>query len=454
MSERALVLPTGLANTASVCAALRRAGATPEICDDPGRLAAAERLVLPGVGTFGAAMARLEELGVVELLRERLRAGRPTLGICLGLQLLAEGSEESPGVEGLGLLPLEVGGFPAGLRSPQMGWNAVGEGEAYFANSYRLAEVPAGWEVAWAWHGGPFVAALERGAVLACQFHPELSGAFGQGLLERWLAGQPALAPSSGPREARLRRRIIPCLDTRDGRVVKGVRFQGLRDLGDPVELVSEYQRQGADEIVLLDVSATPEGRGHALETVRAVREVLSLPLSVGGGVRTPEDAAALLGAGADKVGVNSAAVERPELIGELSRRFGRQCTVLSLDAARSGEGWEVVVRSGTVRTGKDALAWAVEGVERGAGEILLTSWDRDGTRSGYDTELLREVSRRVSVPVIASGGASGPEHLAEALDAGAEAVLAASIFHEGSYTVPDLKRALAGAAGRWELRS
>lgn len=238
--------------------------------------------------------------------------------------------------------------------------------------------------------------------------------------------------------------RVIPCLDVKDGRVVKGIRFQGLRDAGDPVELAAAYAEQGADELVVLDVSATPEGRGHALEVVSAVRAVLPLPLTVGGGVRELADAEALLAAGADKVAVNTAAVARPGLLDDLARRFGRQCTILALDAARSGDGWEVVVRSGRDRTGRDALAWAAEAVDRGAGEILLTSWDRDGTGAGYDLELLAAMRRAVPVPIIASGGASGPAHMADALAAGADAVLAATIFHDGHTTVAVLKAELA----------
>ena len=238
--------------------------------------------------------------------------------------------------------------------------------------------------------------------------------------------------------------RVIPCLDVAGGRVVKGVRFQGLRDAGDPVERAAAYAAQGADELVLLDVSATPEERGNALEVVRAVRRVLPLPLTVGGGVRAAADAERLLEAGADKVAVNTAAVARPGLLGELAATFGRQCTVLALDAARRGGGsWETVIRSGRERTGLDAVAWARDAVGHGAGEILLTSWDRDGTGDGYDLELIAAVRAAVSVPIIASGGAAGPAHMAAALGAGADAVLAASILHDGHTTVGDLKRAL-----------
>lgn len=238
--------------------------------------------------------------------------------------------------------------------------------------------------------------------------------------------------------------RIIPCLDCRDGRVVKGIKFQGLRDAGCPVELSMNYEAQGADELVLLDVSATPEGRSHQHDTVRQVREALGIPLTCGGGVRVADDAGRLLEAGADKVSVNTAAVTNPGLIDELAKRYGSQCTVVAIDAARKdGEGWEQVVRSGKERTGIDVIDWAREIVDRGAGEILLTSWDRDGTRSGYELDLLSAVSEAVTVPVIASGGAASPQHLIEALKAGGDAVLAASIFHDGEYTVQTLKEEL-----------
>jgi cyclase len=235
--------------------------------------------------------------------------------------------------------------------------------------------------------------------------------------------------------------RIIPCLDVRDGRVVKGIKFQGLRDAGDPAVLAWEYERQGADEITVLDVSATPEGRKTAYDTVRGVRARLGIPLTVGGGVRDAEDARMLLEAGADKVGINTAAVKRPELISEMAERFGCQCTILAIDAARDEAGdYEVVISSGKERTGIDAIEWAKRACGLGAGEILLTSWDRDGTKEGYDLELLSRISSAVNVPVIASGGASSAAHMADAVDAGADAVLAASIFHYGDYTVADLK--------------
>ena len=248
--------------------------------------------------------------------------------------------------------------------------------------------------------------------------------------------------------------RIIPCLDVRDGRVVKGVQFQGLRDAGDPAGLAAAYERHGADEIVLLDVSATPEGRGTQLTTVRRVRRELGIPLTVGGGVRDVDSAGALLEAGADKVSVNTAAVRDPSVMTAIATQFGAQCAVLALDAARQpAGGWEVVALSGRERTGRDAVDWAREAVDRGAGEILLTSWDRDGTRSGYDLALVAAIRAAVSVPIIASGGAASPQHLLEAIDAGADAVLAASIFHFAEHPVSEVKAFLAQHLTDKEIR-
>jgi imidazoleglycerol phosphate synthase cyclase subunit len=242
-----------------------------------------------------------------------------------------------------------------------------------------------------------------------------------------------------------LTRRLIPCLDTRDGRVVKGRRFVDLRDAGSPVELARRYDDGGADELILLDVTATPEGRANALETVRAVRQVLTIPLTVGGGVRAIADAEALLTAGADKVAINTAALIKPGLLDSLAARFGRQCVVLAIDAAALPlGGWGVFARSGSEATSREPVEWAVEGEQRGAGEILLTCIDRDGTGEGFDLALIEAVSSRIRLPVIASGGASSAAHCLAALEAGADAVLAASMFHDDEVSIREVKRFLA----------
>jgi len=244
-----------------------------------------------------------------------------------------------------------------------------------------------------------------------------------------------------------VRARVIPCLDVADGRVVKGVNFVELRDAGDPVEQARAYDAAGADELCFLDIGASHEGRGTILDVVRRTAAVCFMPLTVGGGVRTADDARALLLAGADKVAVNSAAVERPELVADIAERFGSQCCVASVDARRSGEGWEVFTHGGRRATGIDAIAHAVKLAELGAGELLVTSMDRDGTRGGYDLDLIRAITDRVAVPVVASGGVGGLDDLVAGIrDGHASAVLAASIFHFGQASIGDAHAALAAA--------
>jgi len=241
-----------------------------------------------------------------------------------------------------------------------------------------------------------------------------------------------------------LAKRIIPCLDVAEGRVVKGVHFVDLRDAGDPVELGKRYYDEGADELVFLDITATVETRGTVIDWVRKVADSIFIPFTVGGGITTVEHVQDLLRAGADKVSINSAAVRDPELIRRAADAFGSQCIVLAVDAKRTGDSWKVFVGGGRWETERDALDWIELGEELGAGEILLTSMDRDGTQAGYDLELLREVSRRVRIPVIASGGAGSPRHLLEGLTEGrADAVLAASIFHYDQYSIREVKRFL-----------
>ena len=242
-----------------------------------------------------------------------------------------------------------------------------------------------------------------------------------------------------------LAHRIIPCLDIDAERVVKGVNFVGLRDAGDPVALAARYNAEGADELVVLDIAASRDRRPTFLETIRRVAAELAIPLTAGGGIRTLEDGRAVVRAGADKVTVNTAAVERPELISELSREFGTQAVVLAIDAKRAGDHWDVTVRGGRESASLDAIEWATMAVARGAGEILLTSVDRDGTQSGFDVALTAAISRAVTVPVIASGGAKSPEHFVEIFKAGAaDAALAASIFHDEVQSIRTLKEFLA----------
>lgn len=243
--------------------------------------------------------------------------------------------------------------------------------------------------------------------------------------------------------------RVIPCLDVDNGRVVKGINFENLRDAGDPVELAAHYDRVGADELTFLDVSASKDGRGTMLDVVRRTADQVFIPLTVGGGVRSVDDVRELLRAGADKVSVNSSAIARPELLRELADVFGSQCIVLSVDARRAADfssGFEVTTHGGTRSAGLDAVEWAKRGEDLGVGEILLNSMDGDGTKAGFDIELIEAVREKVSVPIIASGGAGKAEHFPPAVDAGADAVLAASIFHFGEVEISEVKQALAAA--------
>ena len=241
--------------------------------------------------------------------------------------------------------------------------------------------------------------------------------------------------------------RVIPCLDVDKGRVVKGTNFVDIRDAGDPIQLAARYEEEGADEIVFLDITASHEGRDTVVRLARGCADEVFIPFTIGGGIRSAQDAQAVLDAGADKVSVNSAAVARPALVGELAEVFGAQCVVLAIDARKRGDGYEVFVNGGRTPAGRDATEWAREGAERGAGEILLTSMDRDGTEDGYELELTRRVAEAVDVPVIASGGAGAPEHLVDAVTRGrADAVLCASIFHYGKHSVREAKERMHAA--------
>ena len=246
-----------------------------------------------------------------------------------------------------------------------------------------------------------------------------------------------------------LLKRVIPCLDVDKGRVVKGTNFVDIRDAGDPVELAARYETEGGDELVFLDITASHEKRDTIVDLARRTAHDVFVPFTIGGGIRSVADAQAVLDAGADKVSINSAAVQRPELIGEMAEVFGSQCVVLAIDARRRRDdgGYEVYTAGGRIPSGRDAVGWAREGVERGAGEILLTSMDRDGTEDGYELTLTRAVTDAVDVPVIASGGAGNPDHLVEAIErGGADAVLCASIFHYGHYSIREAKERMRAA--------
>ncbi|MCA8968576.1 MAG: imidazole glycerol phosphate synthase subunit HisF [Planctomycetes bacterium] len=445
------IVPTGDANTRSVLAAFHRLGVDANVAETAEEVFEAERVVLPGVGSFAAGMQRLRDSGFDVALQEHVRRGRSLLAISLGLHLLLEGSEESPRSTGLGIVPgvaRRLDSRGGTLPQPQIGWSRIlpdrpcrflFDGWAFFANTFALESRPEGFHAAFADYGGRFVAGFESAEVVACQFHPELSGGYGRRLLRTWLEGQSPTA-RGGPTI-----RVIPSLDVENGRVVRRVHMSSLDDAGDPLELASAYELQGADEIVVTDVSATRTGHAFAVSVVRDLRSRLAIPLTVVGGAVGIEDARRLFDAGADKVAIDSRAITHRGLLSELVSMFGRQCIVLAIDAAvREGGGWNVLFRGGQDDSGQDVIEWVREGAQQGAGEILLSSRDRDGTKRGYDLELIRAVREVCSLPLVVSGGAASPAHMQEAIQAGATAVLAASIFHDDEHSVASIKGWLA----------
>jgi glutamine amidotransferase/cyclase len=518
------LLDYGAGNVRSVRNAVRRLGYELSEIARPEDILRAERLIFPGVGSFGSAMQRLHQYGYVEPLRKYLRAGRAFLGICLGLQLLFEGSEESSGVEGLGLIPGIVGRFkPGKLSVPHMGWNGVrlerasplfegyGGDKLYFVHSYRAlrSDANADWVLAVTDYGEEFVSSVQQGKVAAFQFHPEKSGEAGLALLARFLSGASAQA-GGGARVAggqtRLAKRIIACLDVRandagDLVVTKGdqydVREQGeVRNLGKPVDLARRYFEEGADEITFLNITAFrdfPLEDQPMLEVLRRTSETVFVPLTIGGGVRAVTDAtgryysaldvaAEYFRSGADKISIGSDAVhtveqvlERGGKIGDssiekIAHVYGHQAVVISIDPRRvyvrspaetphhivrtevpgpHGEGYcwfQCTVNGGREGRDVDAVDLARVGEDLGAGEILLNSIDRDGTRAGFDLELIRAVSDAVSIPVIASSGAGSVKHFAEVFEqTDANAALAAGIFHRQEVPIAAVKEHLRG---------
>lgn len=460
------IVDYGGGNSASVLRAVEALGATAQITADPAAVMAADQVILPGVGHFGALMTALDARGLRPALEAFLASGRPFLGICAGLQVLYEGSEEAPGCPGLSIWPGQIRRFPPGRKVPHTGWAEVTGARPsrilagcglrpsyYFTHAFF---VPPDERTTHLGHyPGAFAAAAEAGAIFGVQFHPEKSAAAGRLVLENFItlprAAPVAIPACPAPRTAPYRR-IIPCLDVHGGRVVKGVRFAALRDSGDPAELAAAYDQAGADELALLDVSASREDRKTLIATVEAVARQLRIPFLAGGGISSPADAERLLRAGADKVAINTAALADPQLITALARAFGSQAVVVAIDARKEdarpeGAAWRVFTHGGERRDGREAVAWAREAESRGAGEILLTSMDRDGTQQGFDALLTSAVSATVAIPVIASGGGGNVAGFADVFRAGhADAALAASIFHQGTFSPLALKQQLAAA--------
>jgi cyclase len=482
---RIAVIDYKAGNLTSVKKALASIGADIFVPDRPEDIENVEGIIVPGVGHFGATRALYGDWR--DAIVRHVAGHRPLLGICLGLQWLYDGSDEAPEVPGLGILhgrsvhlsnPQLTGNVPGTLKVPHVGWNTVvparnswvlagvpSNAQAYFTHSYALPVSEGVAPVADAsvatTSEGPtiFASVVERDNIVGVQFHPEKSADAGLTILrnfvERCRGDAPVRVTSLvdvATEDARTRvlvsnrvsKRIIACLDVRNGQVVKGVNFEGLRSAGDPAELARRYNSEGVDELVILDITATIEDRRALAETIRAVARELFIPLAVGGGIRTESDAAAAVDAGADKVSLNTAALADPTLITTVADRYGSQAVVVAIDAKRDGERFSVYARSGQKPVDRDAAEWAHEAEDRGAGEILLTSIDRDGTKAGFDCDLTRAVSSAVSIPVIASGGAGSLDDFVRVFNDGhADAALAASIFHFAETGISVLKKHL-----------
>ena len=366
------------------------------------------------------------------------------------MQILFEHSEEDGGVELLGIIPGKVRRFPQnGAKVPEIGWNQVnGLTEYYFVHSY-YAEVGRFTCGTTSYAGVDFTSEVRRDNLLACQFHPEKSGKAGLRLLERWLAGSVEDEGAAGS-PAGLTRRVIPCLDVRNGRVTKGVKFKNNVDLGDPVEMAVAYSDGGADELVFYDITASAERRPIDIRMVEAVARAVRIPFAVGGGISCLADMERVILAGAEKVSVNSLAVRNPSIIADGAAAFGKQCIVLGMDPVKSAKcpsGYEITTRGFREFTGMDAVEWAKRAADLGAGEIVVNSVDADGTRQGFELELTKKIAEAVDVPVVASGGAGNPDHLVTVFrDAKADAAIVAGMIHSGEYSITDIKRVMASA--------
>ena len=457
-----VLIDYGAGNLTSVRNAFAAIGEETVVTRDPEVIGKADRVVFPGVGAAAHAMDNLRRFGLVDVVR-RAAATKPFLGICLGMQVLFEHSEEDGGVEMLGILPGKVRRFPdvPGCKVPEIGWNSVsapagarvpgvgGGQEYYFVHSYA-ADVIGDTCLTASYAGVTFTAMVRRGNLWACQFHPEKSGRIGLNLLRAWMLGV-ASSPSPSPSPfTSLTRRVIPCLDVRAGRVTKGVKFKNNVDLGDPVEMAVKYAEGGADELVFYDITASAERRPIDIGMVEAVAKAVRIPFAVGGGISTVADMERVILAGAEKVSVNSLAVRNPQIIAEGAAVFGAQCIVLGMDPYRSGKtasGYEITTRGFREFTGMDAVEWAKRAADLGAGEIVVNSVDADGTRAGFELEITRLIAEAVGVPVVASGGAGRPEHLVDAFSlARADAAIVAGMIHSGEYTIGQIKEGMAAA--------
>jgi len=445
-------------NLLSIVSAVEKCGFETEVIEKP--RSDFDVLVMPGQGHFGFVCAQLEQNNWRKFILDWIEQGKKFVGICVGMQVLFESSLEDKKAQGLSVFKgtIEKLKHP---KTPMVGWAQLGSGDkfyqeqfVYFVNSYGLPQ--SKYCVASVNYGEQFCAIVQKDNVTGFQFHPEKSGSYGLEVLKRCLT-TPVILANTGIQSAKnnwvpvfagmtkktnLVPRIIPCLDVANGRVVKGTNFKQLLDMGDPIELALKYENQGADEIVFLDIKASIDKQASALTMIKKVAMTLSIPFTVGGGIKQLSDVDKFFDAGADKVTLNTAAVESPELINQIASKYGSQSLIVAIDVNHEASGdLTIYTHGGSRLVNKSYKTWINEAVERGAGEILMTAMHKDGTGSGFDLELLKQAG--FPLPIIASGGANKPKDFLDAINAGADAVLAAGIFHRDEYSVADVKNYL-----------
>ncbi|MGD9128999.1 MAG: imidazole glycerol phosphate synthase subunit HisF [Candidatus Woesebacteria bacterium] len=460
-------------NIGSVTNALDKIGAKYIVTADPTMIKKASKVIFPGVGRAGQAMPELKKLKLEQLIQD-IRA--PFLGICLGMQLLLSYSEED-NTKCLDIIDGKVKKFPKknNLVVPQIGWNQVKQikneplfknipnnSYFYFVNSYYCDPLKKN-IIGQTQYGSNFASVIKKNNFYGVQFHPEKSGELGQKMLKNFCDIEALENSATIPSERKaspirfeqeltalksakslLAKRIIACMDIKNNKVVKGTNYKQLKDAGDPVKLAQLYDKMGIDELMFLDITATIEKRRLLYKLVEKIAKNITIPFSVGGGIKTLNDIYQLLLSGADKVSIGSAAVTNPDLVKKAAQRFGSQCIVISLDPKKNRNSWEIYINSGKKATGIDALKFAKKMETLGAGELLVNSIDRDGTKKGYDLDLLRNIAKKVNIPIIASSGAGKKKDFLDALTKGqADAALAATLFHKQKLKITDLKNYL-----------
>jgi imidazole glycerol-phosphate synthase subunit HisF len=464
------IIDCGIGNLRSICNAIEKLKQENKIketyllTNDKDTIENSNMIILPGVGEFGTMMNELRKSKLDKVIINSVKKGTKILGICLGMQMMFSFSEESPGVKGLNLFNGIIRKFASNrIKVPQMGWNNIYSENltnyVYFANSYCLKEKEDDYEIVfYSNYDTNFISGIRKDNITAYQFHPEKSGELGLSLLKDWINNtndslkfdifnneEDIVRNITEIKDSnfnnQLTKRIIPCLDVCLGNVVKGKSFQDLKVIGDAVELAKKYYKEGADELVFLDITASDEKRKTVFDLVKNVAKEIFIPFTVGGGISRIEDIRDVLLSGADKVSLNTSAVIYPSLVLEASKRYGNQCVVVAIDAKRNEKSWTVMIKGGKEETNLDAIMWAKEAERLGAGELLITSIDKDGQCNGYDLDLLSSISKVVNIPVIASGG-FGKLKDAKIMfnETNSDACLAASIFHYERFNIREVK--------------